>query len=255
MENSPKKPITEVFAKLLARLSELSLYHATVNYDALPEVNYKLIDEIGSQIFEYSTSEALKFIDFALTKIQHLQAEEEEIVAAVNVDIEHDIYGTMLANEVQTETAKKQLYEDIRVQLMYFSRKLSIIKESLLLNLSLKTPSKKEVEKIVIIPTDELLLDMRQSALLFYYLKEAKVIQPHVNDKLSIYISLLTGFSEQKLRTTKGLGSIPNIMSDKNVVIKKKKDTPHFNLNSVKNALQKIIKDVEFEIAERSKKK
>lgn len=253
MKNTGQKTLSEVFGTLTARLDHLEFYHETILYNNLPFPNYSLIDEIGSQIYEYPTKETLKIVENSISRIQKLQIRGDNIVLGVAVDIEDEIFETRVANEQQTKKAKEQLYEIIRLQLMYFERKLSIMKDSLLLNLSISTSKINKYSPHLMTP-EELTLDERQCVLLFDYLRNKKIIQRLPNSTLSTYISLLTGHSESKMRTTKGFTAINSIKADKVVAKGKKGETVSYNLKAVKKSLQEIIKEINIEIEQFKKK-
>lgn len=253
MKKAGHKTLSEVFGNLTARLDLLEFYHETIRYDYPPIPDYSMIDEIGSHIYKYPAKDALKIVENAISRIQKLQEKGGSVVIGVAVEIEDEIYGTRIATEQQTKKAKEQLYESIRLQLMYFERKLSIMKESLLLNLSLSNPKNKKSSTTLRAP-DELALDERQCVLLFDYLRKMNIIQPLPNSTLSIYISILTGHSESKMRTTKGFTAINGIKADKVVAKVKKGDIENYNLKAVRESLNAIIKEINAEIEGQKKK-
>lgn len=250
-----KKTLSEVFAKLTSRLAILELYNEVIDYDyGVPVFSYS-IKEIETAIFNYPPKEAIKRVDICLKKIFNLQNQKEAIIGAVTVEQynkEADEYFLVTSNKEQE--VKKELYESIQTELLFYESKLSILRESLELNSSLESTSRSKKLQQLSIPPDELALDMRQFALLFSYLRDQKVIQPLPNERLASYMSLLTGF-ESKIRTTKGLGAIPKIKSDKAVAKKKKNETEYFNLKSVKQVLQGIIKQIDIDIKTEAQKR
>jgi hypothetical protein len=248
-----KQTLSEVFAKLTSRLTTLELYNEVIDYDyGVPVFSYS-IKEIETAIFNYPPKEAIKRVDICLKKILNLQNQKEAIIGAVTVEQyneEADEHFLVTADKEQE--VKKELYESIQTELLFYESKLSILRESLELNSLLESNSRsKKLQQLSILP-DELALDMRQFALLFNYLREYKVIQPLKNDRLASYLSLLTGF-ESKIRTTKGLGAIPKIKSDKVVNKTKKGETEHYNLITVKQLLQKIINVIDSDIKAENK--
>jgi hypothetical protein len=90
-------------------------------------------------------------------------------------------------------------------------------------------------------------LDIYQTALLFHYLKVHKLIGEQSAANLARIVAALTGHSEQNLRTEKGFGNIANILADK-TKNQHYKDSPNYNLLTLREHLQKIIKDIEKQI-------
>jgi hypothetical protein len=90
-------------------------------------------------------------------------------------------------------------------------------------------------------------LDIYQTALLFYYLKKHKEIIPVSYTSLSRLVAALTGHSFQNIRTDKGYGAIAYILSDKSKN-QNFKDSPNYNLIILKDFLQNIIDDIEVQI-------
>lgn len=245
--------LSQVFSTLMSRLTTLEFYDETIDYDyGVPVFTYSLKD-IETVIFNYPPKEAIKWVDICLSKILSIQNQKESVIDAITVEKYNSELGEhILATSKQKAEIKKLLYESIQTELLFYQTKLSILRESLELNTILESNSKGKNKQYYSIDPDKLVLDMRQFALLFDYLRKNKVIQPLSNDRLASYLSLLTGF-ESKIRTTRGLGAIPKIKSD-NVVRKTKKgETEHYNLKTVKQLLQKIINQIDSDIKAENK--
>jgi hypothetical protein len=90
-------------------------------------------------------------------------------------------------------------------------------------------------------------LDIYQTALLFHYLKKHHGIYPHVAASLAKIVSILTGHSEQNLRTDKGFGVIANIQADR-AKNQNFNNVPDYNLITVKGFLQAIVEDIDKQI-------
>ncbi|MCD4792126.1 MAG: hypothetical protein K8R54_02750 [Bacteroidales bacterium] len=58
-------------------------------------------------------------------------------------------------------------------------------------------------------------LDIRQTALLFDYLEQAKLILPYNNTNKAYFAHFLTGHAKEKIRTDKGFGMIESIRKDR----------------------------------------
>jgi hypothetical protein len=96
------------------------------------------------------------------------------------------------------------------------------------------------------------ILDIYQTALLFFYLKKHQAINPVNCNSLAKYVSALTGHSEQNIRTNKGFGAMGDILSDK-AKNQYYKEEPNYNLITVKEFMQKIVDDIEKQIVKNNK--
>lgn len=95
-------------------------------------------------------------------------------------------------------------------------------------------------------------LDIYQSALLFHYLRKHDAIRDHTDESLAKLLCPLTGHSEQNIRTSKGLGVINYIKADKSKNMNFK-EIPNYNLNTLRDFLNDIVKDIDDEIVRNSK--
>ncbi len=97
-------------------------------------------------------------------------------------------------------------------------------------------------------------LDIRQTALFFDYLEKAKLILKYNNSGKANFAHYLTGHSKDKIRTDKGFGMIEDIRTDR---LKPTgfENEEFYNLNSVKNQLQKVIEMIDGDIIGLSKNK
>jgi len=87
-------------------------------------------------------------------------------------------------------------------------------------------------------------LDIRQTSLLFYYLRKHEAIRYLSDTFLSELLHYLTGYSAQNLRGRTGFQHIWDI-NDDTVVHKDHKEEPFYNLNSVKSLLNEIITEID----------
>ncbi|QMU27690.1 hypothetical protein [Adhaeribacter radiodurans] len=87
-------------------------------------------------------------------------------------------------------------------------------------------------------------LDTRQSALLYFYLRKFDAILNYSDTSLAKLMHALTGHSEQKLRTEKGLGVIWDIMED-TVKDNTFNHVPDYNLDTVKKLLSEVITEID----------
>jgi hypothetical protein len=96
-------------------------------------------------------------------------------------------------------------------------------------------------------------LDIRQSALLFDYLEKAKLILPYNNKDKAYFTHYLTGHAQEKLRTEKGFGMIEAIRKDKEKP-KKFEDVRFYNLKTVRNELNRLVRLINKDIDRFSEK-
>ncbi len=94
-------------------------------------------------------------------------------------------------------------------------------------------------------------LDIRQTALLFNYLKKYNVILDYQDDSLAKIVSSLTGHSEQNIRTGEGFGMIQYIKQDHpDSKTKKFKSEPNHNLIVLRYLLVEILEDLDTQMNE-----
>jgi hypothetical protein len=97
-------------------------------------------------------------------------------------------------------------------------------------------------------------LDIRQSALLYHYMEEAELYIKYKYDKdKSFLVHYLTGYSDQRIRTTEGFGELNSIkgarrIKQENNDDKKNKEIEFYNLISVKEALNDVIELIDKDI-------
>ena len=90
-------------------------------------------------------------------------------------------------------------------------------------------------------------LDIRQTALLFNYLQEAKLFLKYNKKGKAYFAYYLTGHSESNIRTNDGFGAIDSIKKDRDKP-KKYKEIKLYNLNSVKTQVENLLKLIENDI-------
>jgi len=90
-------------------------------------------------------------------------------------------------------------------------------------------------------------LDIRQTALLFDYLEKAKLILPYNNKDKASFAHYLTGHAKDKIRTDKGFGMIESIRKDREKP-KKHEDVEFYNLKTVKNELNRVVRMINADI-------
>ena len=90
-------------------------------------------------------------------------------------------------------------------------------------------------------------LDIYQTALLFHFLKKHHGVHPFNDSNLAKIVSILTGHSEQNIRTDKGFGVIAHILADK-AKNQNHDDIQDYNLITLKDFLHNIIEDIDKQI-------
>ncbi len=87
-------------------------------------------------------------------------------------------------------------------------------------------------------------LDIRETAILFYYLRKYSATIDYTDNSYSKIVHYLSGHSEANLRTRSGFGNIINIVKETREGVK------YSNIKNVKILLEKIISDIDREIKE-----
>lgn len=99
-------------------------------------------------------------------------------------------------------------------------------------------------------------LDIRQTALFFYYLRKFDFVLDYADDSFAKIINVLTGHSEQNIRTKKGFGVIGSIKNDEpDSKPKYFIEKPNHNLEVLKSALLEIIKEIDNQIEKNTSRK
>lgn len=253
--------LLQVFSPLLAKLTKLELYHDTIRYGEVPDDIY-LISGIEKEVFNYPPEESIALIKNCLLQIEKLKEQGEGIVNAVSVDeYNSELDKYVPANEVRKLETKKELYAAINIELNLFEFKLSMLKDILFTNLQIGEGLHNDTEgKLEIDPNKKLPpplssakntpLDRYQTALLFHYLIERKIILEYSDMALGTLVGFLTGHSPNTL-SKKGFGAIGRIQSDNPDAVNKEesKGIKNYNLTKVKTELESIIKEIDKEIS------
>jgi len=85
-------------------------------------------------------------------------------------------------------------------------------------------------------------LDIRQTAILFYYLRKHHATIEYSDKSYAKLVHYLSGYSAENLRKRKGFGNIIEISKETRDGVK------HSNLKNVRTLLEKIISDIDKEI-------
>lgn len=259
-----RQTLLQLFSPLLVKLTKLELYHDKIHYGEVPDDIY-LINEIEKEIFNYPPKDSIQLIENCLIRIEQLKEKGESIVSIVSVDDYNIDMGEYIpASEQKTNETTKELYDAISTELNLFEFKLILIKELLITNQSFGqesalSPNMLEIDKEEKLPKpisgpNETPLDRYQTALLFHYLIDRKIILQYSASAMGRLVGMLTGHSPNTLEK-KGFGAIAAIMSDNPEAVNKKesKGIKHHNLNKVKSELTQIIKDIDTEISRQAK--
>lgn len=262
-----KPTLLQIFAPLLARLSKLELYHDEIRYGEVPDY-MNIISAIEQSVFNYSPLEAIELIDNCLAQIEKLIEQGESIIETVSF-IEYNILADdyLPVTQEKEKEAKRELFSAIKTELYLFEYKLSLIKEILWTNRNIGMSAEYTIRyKIEIdsktklpLPIPQTLkgknpLDRYQTALLFNYLKERKIILEYSATALGTLTGLLTGHSPNTLEK-KGFGAIENIKADHPESINKveSKGIQNYNLNKIRAELELIIKEIDKDIEYQNK--
>lgn len=253
-----KLTLLQLFAPLLSKLEKLEFYRETILYGEIPDDSY-IMGEIEKEIFNYPPKDSVSIIENCLSKIEILRERGESIVEYVLIDVYEDrADGYVPANELQNAETKKELFSQVSFELNLFELKLIGLKETLLKNLSFDgitdTENKLEIDTKKKIPDRirdvmDTPLDRYQTALLFHYLKDRKIVLPYSDTALGMLVSRLTGHSENTL-AKHCFGAIANIKSDNPKSVNKidSKGIANYNLNKVKTELEIILEEINNEI-------
>lgn len=262
MNEFGKPTIEEVFHPLSTRLYKLRIGDIEPEdgiYDGVEDYAGRKIKPILAGIFSYDGAKALQFVDNTLTSITELQGLDSGLVK----DITDEYLGfDSGAIGKSSYDFKKQALKEIQTELAYYTRKLNELKEQLSRNVPTHNldnnkrgeqydlPADYDVPMLKNVTVEK--FDRYQSALLFYYLREHGAVVNFSDSSYSKVIACLTGHSAENIRQ-KALGPIWDVIRDKakNRTVKQ----PNYNLNTVKDLLTAILKDIEQEIQTNDSKK
>jgi hypothetical protein len=253
--------LNEIFADLDRRLFELNDYRVSVYHKTKPDEDNSefYLKDIKDQIFNFNPSEAIPKIDAEIASLLELQDRGVAIIEKVKVEVGDWIQSDLTHTVIQTTNGI--IYEEISNELQSYIDTFSMLRSKIIqINphygkdqvLTGSIPVVINIDGSFKLPemvkdAGPVKLDIYQSALLFDYLRESRIIQNYSNASLAKILSVLTGHSEQNLRTNKGFGAIAYIKSDK----EKNKSAAtgdFYNLTQVKEALLEIISIIDAEI-------
>lgn len=259
-----RRTLLEVFSPLLSKLNKLECYTDTIRYGNIPD-DFNLLSEIEKEVFNYPPKDTILLIENCLLKIEQLKEMGESIISLVSVeDYNIDAGEYLPASEQKTNETKKELFAAISTELNLFELKLILLKELLFTNQNIGHQSAKSSNMLDIdnderLPkpissTNETPLDRYQTALLFHYLVDRKIVLQYSATAMGKLIGMLTGHSPNTLEK-KGFGAIAAIKSDHPEAVNKNesKGIRSYNLNKVKTELTQIIKDIDNEISRQEK--
>lgn len=182
------------------------------------DLENEIVDEIENCLFQF-----IQIRFYAVAKLIHFLNDQYEILKAI---IPHN----QLANDVnnfQRLTAKVMTTDEDLQRNIVQPQQLVLPENFNLPKMDLKISK----------------LDIRQTALLFFLLRENQLILNYSNDSLAKIVYALTGHSEQNLRTKNGFGIIRDILDDDlGTKTNEAQTTQNHNLSKVKDALSDIIK-------------
>jgi hypothetical protein len=256
--------LLQVFSPLLSKLNKLECYTDTIRYGNIPD-DYYLLNEIEKEVFNYPPKDSILLIENCLSKIEQLKEKGESIINFVSVDDYNIDFGEYLpASEQKTNETKKELFAAVSTELNLFELKLIQLKELLITNQnfgqeSVQSRNMLEIDNEEKLPKpisgpNETPLDRYQTALLFHYLIDRKIILQYSASAMGRLVGALTGHSPNTLEK-KGFGAIAAIKSDHSEAVNKNesKGIKSYNLKKVKSELTQIIKDIDTEISRQEK--
>lgn len=207
------KSLRLLFSPLLTRLFRLDFLVDRFFFDEIP-LHMESVDEIVGAIFSYPIPDSMRMIEVCLTLITALEQQGKSIVSSV-VILSNETYEDkpeefIPASNEQEEDAKETLYSFITTELSFYKTKLETARERLLKidfevthkntpGVVIQFDSKKEFPKRLA-KLRESELTVKQTTLLFEYLKESKIILDLDQTTFAKLISLLTGVSFNTVR-------------------------------------------------------
>ena len=237
--------INEVFSELDLRIDMLKRSYPATNTWNL-EKRLQSITIIERNIFRFE-QEAGQRIDITLRELQDLEGRGISILSKEAFydemwDNDHEI--TNSENEIIEET-RKVAYERIKEELNFYISKLTELrnKKQTQSENTLTNPKSYMItigadfnfpELKVQYPGVTPILSKDQLALLFYYLKESKIILPYEDKSLSKLVMSLTGYSKNTLRQD-SFRQIHDLKTESNLEI-------------LKDALSAILKGIDKEL-------
>lgn len=237
--------INEVFSELDSRIDMLKRSYQAINTWNL-EKRLQSITIIERNIFRFET-DAVQRIDITLGELQDLESRGISIINKESLYDETWDYDHQITNEENEiiEEQRKVAYKRIKEEIDFYISKLTEIRNNkqstsqnghtnnksyqITIGADFKFPALK-----VQYPGVTPILSKDQLALLFYYLKESKIILPYEDKSLSKLVMYLTGYSENTLRQD-SFRQIHDLKTKSNLEI-------------LKDALSTIVKGIDKEL-------
>jgi len=258
--------INDVFASLDARIDQIKAQDFKHWVSLRPLYRKPNITNIERNIFRFE-SDAVRRTEISLSEIKKLlERGIENMPLYIFYPDETITYYDSEWTAEETKYAEKKReeeYEILKNELEFYVTELTKIRNEFAAKKTIEDQATTTINinsdfKITKLKTtypsiQENLLSKEQIAILFHYLKEKNIILPYDDQSISKLVSLLTGYSENTLRT-EGFGHIYDIKSQV-PHIQKKKGKKITNLEIVKDTLEKLVQDISLELEKQSSRK
>ena len=259
--------INDVFASLDARIDQIKAKDFKDWFSLNLRSLKPNITNIERNIFRFE-SDAVRRTDISLSEIKKLL---ERGIENMPLYIFYPYDETINYNDSEStpeetkyaENKREEEYEILKNELEFYVTELTKIRNEFASKKTIEDQATTTINinsdfKITKLKTtypsiQENLLSKEQIAILFHYLKEKNIILPYDDQSISKLVSLLTGYSENTLRT-EGFGHIYDIKSQV-PHIQKKKGKKITNLEIVKDTLEKLVQDISLELEKQSSRK
>lgn len=251
-ETADFKNIDDLFSSLNSRLDRLQTISGDIFSDESITISYS-ISNIERSITDFPTHKALNRVETAILEVDRLLKKGILIFEKVAF-----VTQTMNFHPFEPTTIKpgekEKVYSKIVKELEYYKSHLAIIKERLKSKNEIRVDDNSITKYEIVIDDNfnlselkkggKVKLTVAQLAILFYYLKmENIILTAHTQTSLSKILSLLTGYSEDNLRSG-GFASISKWANKEDINI----NLSIQNLNIVKQSLEDIIHLIEKQI-------
>ncbi len=159
---------------------------------------------------------------------------------------DRSIPANLIAIQKSLSPFVKHTYDALKIIIDFIILKFGQVSSNIFSSKELTSNTQKSIT--LNIPKSKIIrLDIRQTAVLFYYLWKHSAILKESNKYISKAIQCFTGHSAQNIRTYDGFSLIDSIIKD-DVIDKRFQHIPHYNITGVKKLLEEIIDDINSEI-------
>jgi hypothetical protein len=247
MANQDNENINEIFTELNLYLQKVgNLYTREIDIEDLEDDDaiHEIIESLTRKVLQRPSAEALNGIEIAINEIEELQNKEGSIMDNTRFMTSENGVQVLIEGK-EAVFYQNEFYNKYLIEFYFLKGNLISLKHRIEKRLVLTIKRGEEVESTQDdkvdnqVPLPTVILDRYQSALLFHYFTEIKLIRAHSKIKLGEIISILTGHSPNTT-AKKALGPIDNVKKDI-AVNRDEKQGKHYNLNKVRQALSTVI--------------